>query len=361
MPANSARVLLVTEDLALPSDEGLKKFVYSVSSALKDRVELKLVCTSPSGPTGDDVIVARANLLMQGGALRSQVGDFHPTHVVYIPRSGATRYAFVRSWRLSRLQPKATSAMIVLQTRPYGWLAGKIARVSGPDIVVTQGSSVRRALSAIHVDAVTIPSGVDAYRFAPVDEERKRRIRQQMGLPLDSRLVLHVGHLKFDRNVQLLARIRTELGCECAVVASSSTVQEPEVRELLIDAGVHVVNTYIEDIADVYRMADIYLFPVHEVGNAIEMPLSVLEALACGLPVVSTPFGSLLDWLPPSNAMTYAASDDELLSAVAKKVSLAAGADVNAARATALAFSWSAVASRLLTILGIEDQPLTNA
>jgi glycosyltransferase involved in cell wall biosynthesis len=44
--------------------------------------------------------------------------------------------------------------------------------------------------------------------------------------------------------------------------------------------------------ADAFREADVYLFPTHSEG----MPLSVLEAMAYGLPVVTRPVGALRDF-----------------------------------------------------------------
>ena len=40
-------------------------------------------------------------------------------------------------------------------------------------------------------------------------------------------------------------------------------------------------------------MADVYYFPVEHEGHCISAPLSVLEAAACGLPVVCTRFSEL--------------------------------------------------------------------
>ena len=42
-------------------------------------------------------------------------------------------------------------------------------------------------------------------------------------------------------------------------------------------------------------MSDYYVFPALDPISAIEFPLSVFEALACGIPVFHKPFGALED------------------------------------------------------------------
>ena len=52
--------------------------------------------------------------------------------------------------------------------------------------------------------------------------------------------------------------------------------------------------SYIPEVEDIYRLSDLYLFLAESDTAAIEVPLSVLEAMACNLPVICTPFGGLL-------------------------------------------------------------------
>ena len=58
-------------------------------------------------------------------------------------------------------------------------------------------------------------------------------------------------------------------------------------------AGVVVIDAYIEHMHELYQAADCYLFPVSSPTGALEFPLSVIEAAACNLPVITTRFGAL--------------------------------------------------------------------
>jgi glycosyltransferase involved in cell wall biosynthesis len=125
-------------------------------------------------------------------------------------------------------------------------------------------------------------------------------------------IAVHVGHLRRTRGLDLLIQLKTKLGDRIEIVVVASPYFEPE-DTLLADltaAGVRVDRGFIASIADVYRSADLYLFPPPpEFEGAIELPLSVLEAVACGLPVVSTPFGALPEALAGVASVRFAQGD----------------------------------------------------
>ena len=57
--------------------------------------------------------------------------------------------------------------------------------------------------------------------------------------------------------------------------------------------GIIVYDHFIESIEEIYQLSDTYVFPVVDENASIGMPLSILEARACGIPVVSTDYGSV--------------------------------------------------------------------
>ena len=54
----------------------------------------------------------------------------------------------------------------------------------------------------------------------------------------------------------------------------------------LEDDGVTIMSGYLENVEEIFRMSDAYLFPTRTTENVISIPLSVMEALACGVPVI---------------------------------------------------------------------------
>ena len=58
-----------------------------------------------------------------------------------------------------------------------------------------------------------------------------------------------------------------------------------------------IIDTYLRNVQEVYQLADVYLFPVQEIENCIDIPLSVLEAASCNLPIVTTEYGELASFI----------------------------------------------------------------
>jgi glycosyltransferase involved in cell wall biosynthesis len=104
-----------------------------------------------------------------------------------------------------------------------------------------------------------------------------------------------------------------------------------------------VLHTYLPNIEDLYRASDLYLFPVHEGSGSIEFPLSVLEAMACNLPVLATRFGALPESFPEGFGLRYLAQGENVGDAVTGLFS-----EPPRTRELVAAYSWDAVLSDLM-------------
>ncbi len=153
-------------------------------------------------------------------------------------------------------------------------------------------------------DRVTyLPTFVDPDAFAPYPEPVRRAARrallERIGRPADGddRLVLSIGRLERQKDPLLLieafaiaaagdARLRL------VVVGEGGLRKDAErrARELGIADLVHWLGFQAHDaMRDLMNGADLFVL-----SSAFEgMPITVLEALACGLPVVSTDVGGV--------------------------------------------------------------------
>lgn len=184
-----------------------------------------------------------------------------------------------------------------------------------------------------------LPNGVNVTKFRPgADPDAVQVLRTELGLPVGRRVALHIGPLNRNRNHQLLIRLQQQGEWQVLMIGSTTAPFVPEVQQALVDAGVIVARRYFADISTVYALADAYVFPVLDPHGSIEFPLTVLEAMACDRPVVSTRFLALPEYLDEGTALSYFDGSIEGLRAALGRVQ---GQSGNRARAEE--FAWERV------------------
>lgn len=157
--------------------------------------------------------------------------------------------------------------------------------------------------------------GVDRMRFRPITAEAKEALRKDLNIPAESHVVLHVGHWRSGRNISLLGRISRN-GHQMVFVASPRFSAPPRERRFLEWCGARVICDFVPDIERFYQAADVYVFPVRMARGAIEQPLSVLEALATGIPVVAFPVGGIHDIAESYQGLHLVSTEEGLLAAL---------------------------------------------
>lgn len=165
------------------------------------------------------------------------------------------------------------------------WIGGRLTDVF-LTVSTEEAADARRLWIAR--DAVPVGNGRDPARFRPNPAARSR-VRQALGVPeaqvvivIVSRLVRHKGY------PELLAAMRDVRDAELWVVGERLPSDHGEDLEPLFTAsplGPRLRRLgYRADIADVLAAADIFTLPSHFEG----LPMSVIEAMLTGLPVVAT-------------------------------------------------------------------------
>jgi dTMP kinase len=200
---------------------------------------------------------------------------------VYTPRSGLTTAALVRARLLAAVAPSLAVQILQADAEP-----ALVPAVLRPRLAIFPSQRLARA-AGTGLRAVVVPIGVDRARLA-CDAGAADGLWPEKPGPR----MLHVGHIRRSRNLDALASLAVR-GANVLLVASPDTAQNDALRRRLEDAGVAVHRARVTDMAAVYRAADLYVFPVTDVRGCIETPMSALESLAVGTPVVATPFGVL--------------------------------------------------------------------
>ena len=166
------------------------------------------------------------------------------------------------------------------------WVLGSLQRAA---LRVTPSPFLRRVFAQHGLKAEIIPNIIDLQRFKP------REPRAPGSAP----------HLIVTRNLEPIYDIPTALRAFAAVRAqhggarltvAGSGPQQAELEQMVADMGLTGAVTFSgridnERIGALYADADVVLNP----STADNMPISILEALASGVPVVTTSAGGIPD------------------------------------------------------------------
>lgn len=285
---------------------------------------------------------------------------FRPEIVHYIP---GPSIASLMIMKLVKLRSGATTIVSALRPTFYGWKGLTYAPVDSlstlgtpaipllrPDLLLVQSEKTRRFFNRRGCRTQYLPSGVDISRFHAIPEADREGLRDKLGLPRDKFVLLHVGHLNRRRNVQSLAAWQSE-ETQVVIVTGGTVAAEEDLGHELLGSGCIVRRGFCEWVEEYYQAADCYVFPTRDERGCIEMPLSVLEAMATNLPVASTKFAALPEAIPPGDGLAYYNNDAELgafLRQIRRK-SIA----VNTRHKVA-PFGWESIARQLEDIYRLE-------
>jgi glycosyltransferase involved in cell wall biosynthesis len=149
-------------------------------------------------------------------------------------------------------------------------------------------------LSSAIVDARIVPNGIDLSVFQPYP---KRKARAELKLPLETRVMLAVANnltrniwKDYETLVGALARVAESLSrSQVQLVVLGEQAPSEQAETVNIRFLPHTADA--RKVARYYQAADVY---VHA-AKVDTFPSTVLEALACGTPVVATKVGGIPD------------------------------------------------------------------
>ena len=303
-------------------DEGVRNITTHLAHALRASHKVKLLPMRPI-TTWQRIRASRPDII----------------HFVLTP----TGAGLMAAKALTTAHPQART--IISAPHPSGDVFKRWLTPFKPDLILAQALDSEQKFRARGYRTEFLPNGIDLEQFKPVDETTKHHLRQQHNL--DGKFViLHVGPLKAGRNVQLLGQIQGNNG-QVLIVGRPSDPGERTIAKKLAEQGCLVWCKYFERIQDIYALADCYVFPTFKRDHCIKMPLSVLEAIACNLPVVSTPFGALPRVVDAGDGIVYAQTPEAFKQAIAV---FETAKEAWHTRQKVLNFSWANLARKLESI-----------
>ncbi len=288
-------MLVLTNCLSDTPDEGCVKVASSLVSHLKQLdASVQVVSYERSSKLAD--VHLKTNRLLLNPRLATVVWK-HRKSLLYIPFPARAISNALRVLILSLYTGKRVHVLISMQA-PETRLTRFLYRLCGASFILLSPSTTDFYARIVGKEkALYLHTGVELARFTPVTAEEKRALKHAYGLDPDRKVILHIGHLKRGRNIAQLLKIAPTRQVLLVTSTLTRAQQDVALREQLTSTpNIHIYDTYLPRIEEIYQLADAYYFPVQSSSHCIDIPLSCLEAAACNLPVVTTSFGAMREF-----------------------------------------------------------------
>lgn len=271
------------------------------------------------------LLTARATTTYRG--VRNQIIHFGSRNLFL--STGAyervnTSNRIVFSWFHGSEQDKSPSNLAMIKALPQ---ASQKADMVHTSCTISRGNLIKWGVPSDKI--VVVPLGIDLKAFQPVSKERKGDIRQELGLPKDKVIIGSfqkdgVGwgeglEPKWVKGPDVWVRVIEKLKADYDIFVLLVGPARGYVKKELERIGVpykHVVLSNYLDIPKHYNALDLYLVTSRAEGG----PKAIVEAMACGVPLVSTKVGMALDIIKDGHNGGLAEIDD--LTALTEKAGL---------------------------------------
>jgi len=304
---SSLQIALIHPDFR--PDGGAERMILHTLSALAGQVHITIVARRRPPAAGDwDFITCNPFHLgrlwrewsFERGvcrALRGRQFDLVQSQVrlacCHLYRTGGGVH---RQWLHERDRKRGSWSRLATQLSPYQQykLAAERRMYASPmlEAVICNSQMVkdeiRHYFGLPEERLPVIRNAIDQERFRPAtDDQVRRMVRTQLGIGLDDIVYAFVGSGFERKGLDLLLEVLAELPADSHLLVVGKDKDQRaymrQARRLGLAGRMHFVGVH-DDVRPYYWASDVFALPTLYDSFA----LTVLEAMACGLPVVSS-------------------------------------------------------------------------
>ena len=276
-----------------------------------------------------------------------------------VMRSGGGAHAsYLRAARKWRGVIGATAMRITPYHRVQMLVERQAFRSPGLKRVIAVSNFVRddliREFGLTPEKTLTIYNGVDLDRFRPAtDPSERAAIRQKFAVPASARVVAFVGNGFARKGLGFLIEAWPLVagGAFLMVAGADRQTDKFARRARALNVGMRIVFTGPQpNVETIFHAADAFAMPslFEPFGNV------VMEAMASGLPAMTSAFSGVAEVIPPS-MRGFRVDNPNDVGEVALRLGALFDAPAglaNEARATAEKFTWARYAEELNALIG---------
>ena len=162
--------------------------------------------------------------------------------------------------------------------------------------------------------------GLDLKRFY-TDERSRCDVRSEFGVTEEDTLIVSVGELDDNKNHSVVIKALSHLSNpNFKYVICGVGPNRDNLIQMAVNVGIQdkvALAGYRSDIPDILSAADLFVFPSFHEG----LPVSALEAMACGLPIICSKIRGNVDIVKDGqNGFLFEPTDNKVLAALIRKI-----------------------------------------
>lgn len=278
-------MLILTDCLSRKDDEGYVKIASKIAKKIVEKdPSVRIISVNDSYEFADAIIFTKTFVSQK------LIKEMKGKDVLFLSPGSNSLKVSIKLFLLSLYCRSLT--FIIVQHGPMLPLIRILFRLSGIKIVCLARSEADFFRANSDNQVYYVRAGIDFNIYNEADKKRKNELRLKYGFKPNDLIITHVGHMKKGRNIQFLIPLSDNY--RVLLVTSSTTEQEEDLKTMLqARDNITIIDSYLPNIEEIYQMTDCYVFPVKDIDYCIGVPLSVLEACSCNIPVVTTKFGEL--------------------------------------------------------------------
>ncbi len=327
------KILLLTRPICPPWDEASKNFAYTLANNVKD-AEMHLLTRGkveglPESVVQHDIYTSskwdwgqkiKAYLFLIKEVFFKRGRNINVLHSFFTPTK---LNVFALKLLIGPKKIKTIQTLATLRNDLYS--DEHIKKIIHADLIITYSDYAREKLKKMGFKNVKrIYPGINLSDYSP--REKNKELMERYKIRPDDFVINFTGEYARlgaindvvesftdlakqhnDFHLQLALRIKNQKDAE----------KKQKVIERLKEAGCLDRVSFLDNgkykMPDVYNLCDVSIFPVRDMQGKFDIPLVVIEAMACGKPVIASNIERLRYFLNDSNSILINPGDCEAL------------------------------------------------
>ncbi len=345
------KILLLTRPICPPWDEGSKNFAYTLAKYAGDFEIYLLTCgkagdlvpnwgLSPQNVVCHDIYTSskwdwpqkvRAYIFLLKEFFLKGGNNYDILHSFFTPT-----WLNVFALKLCLKNKKIKTIQTLATLRDDLYSAEKLKKIIHADFIITYSDYTKAKLEKLGFNNIKrIYPGIDIKKYSPAPKKQELMAKFETGEDdfvinytgeyvrlgdmddivetfidiVETRqcLVSTAGEIKNNFKLHLAVRVKNQRDAQ----KKKEIIKKLE-KENILDR-VAFIDDGSYEMQDIFNLCDISIFPARTMAGKFDIPLAVIEAMACGKPVIASNLERLKYFLNNENSILIAPGNREVL------------------------------------------------